>query len=88
MSHDFHQIFELKLSQLAVLELSSLLPFRACLGFEYLEIRFLSQIILLVDELVLVKTPYIRVGRPVIPIFDHKFFAEAHSLMHLLRDPT
>ena len=45
-------------------------------GFEYLGEPFPSEIILLVDELVL--TQYIRVERPPIPIFKHKLFAEAH----------
>ena len=30
------------------------------------------------DELVLVEIQYIRVVRPVIPIFEHELVAEAH----------
>ena len=77
-SHDFLSIFVRRICQLVVLELSSLLPFRACFGFEYLGELFLSSIILLVDELVLVEIQYIRVERPVVPIFEHTFVAEAH----------
>ena len=41
--------------------------------------RFLlSQLILLVVELVLFEIQYIRDGRPPIPIFEHKLVAEAH----------
>ena len=78
LSHDFLLIFALRLRQLAVLELFSFLPFRACFGFEYLGEPFPSSIILLVDELVLVEIQYIRVERPFVPIFELKFVAEAH----------
>ena len=71
-------IFALRLRQLVVLELSSFFPFRACFGFEYLGEPFPSQIILLVDELVLVEIQYIRVERLVFPIFKHKLVAAAH----------
>ena len=40
---------------------------------------FPSHIIHPVDELVLVEIQHIRVVRPVIPIFEHKLVAEAHS---------
>ena len=48
---------------------------------------FLSWTILLAVELVLVEIQYIRVVRPVIPIFEHKLVAEG-SLIQSLRDPT
>ena len=44
----------------------------------FLEESFPSKIVLFVDELVLVETPYFRVERPATPIFEHKFVAEAH----------
>ena len=44
-------------------------------------------IILLVDELVLVEIQSIRDKRPVVPIFEQKFVAEAHRY-NLLRDST
>ena len=47
-------------------------------GSEYLGEPLPSWIFLLVDELVLVETQYIRVERPVIPIFDHELVVEAH----------
>ena len=77
MSHDF-LIFSLKFHQLVLVELFSFLPSRACFGFEYLEEPLPSKIVLFVDELVLVETPYFRVERPATPIFEHKFVAEAH----------
>ena len=46
--------------------------------FGYLGEPFPSEIILLVDELVLVEIQYIRVVRPVIPIFEHNLVAVAH----------
>ena len=55
MSHDFLFIFAQRIRQLVVLELSSFLPFRAHFGSEYLGEPSPSQIILLVDELVLVE---------------------------------
>ena len=72
MSHDSLLIFALRRRQLVVLELSSFLPFREYFGSEYLGEPFPSGIILLVAELVLVEIQYIRVARPVIPIFEHK----------------
>ena len=78
LSHDFLKIFALRLRQLVVLELSLFLPFRAYFGFESLGEAFPSQIFLLVDERVLVETQKIRVERPVVPTFEHKFVAEAH----------
>ena len=39
---------------------------------------FLSSIILLADELVLFDIQNICVGRPVTPVFEHTFVAEAH----------
>ena len=72
MSHDFLFIFALRLRQLAVLELSSFLPFRAYFGSEYLGESLPSQIILLVDQLVLVEFQKIRVERPVIAILVRK----------------
>ena len=78
MSHCFLFIFALRLRQLVVLELTSFLPFRACFGSEYLGEPFSSEIIFLVDELVLVEIQHIRVVRLVIPIFDHKLVAEIH----------
>ena len=66
------------LRQLAVLELLSFLPVRACFGFECPGEPFPSSIILLVDQLVLFEIQFIRVVRPVIPIFEHKLVAEAH----------
>ena len=68
----------LRLRQLVVLELSSFLTFRAHFESEYLGEPCPSQIILLVDELVLVEIQYIRVERPVTPIFERKIVAEAH----------
>ena len=73
--HDFPLIFALRLRQPVVLELSS---FRACFGLENLGEPLPSSIILLEDELVLVEVQYIRVERPVVPIFEHKLAAEAH----------
>ena len=78
MFHDFLKFFVVKLRQLVVLGLSSFLPFRAYFGSEYLEELFLSSLILLVNELVLVEVQCIRVVRPVLPIFEHKLVAEAH----------
>ena len=78
LSHDFFSFFVLRLHQLVVLELFTFLPFRACFGFEHLGERFPSEIILLLLELVLVGIRYIGAERPVIPIFEHKFVAEAH----------
>ena len=78
-SRDFLLSFALRLHPFVVLKLSSFLPFRAHFGFEYFGELFLSPTILLVDELVLVETQYIRVERPVSPIFEHKFAAEIHS---------
>ena len=59
-----------RLHQLVFLGLSSFLPFRAYFGFEYLADPFLSEIILLLGEIVLVKIQHIRVVRPVIPILE------------------
>ena len=67
-----------RLRQLVVLELSTCLPFRVCFGFEYLGKPFPSQIILLVDDLVLVEIQCIRVERFVISIFEHKHVAVTH----------
>ena len=78
LSLDSLLIFALRHRELVVLELFSFLTFRARFGFEYLAEPFPSKIILLVDELVLVETQYIRVERPVTPIFERTFFAEAH----------
>ena len=78
MSRDFLSIFALRLRQHEVLELPSFLPFRDYFGFEFFGKSFPSWIILLVDQLVLVEIKYIRVERPVFPIFEHKFVAEAH----------
>ena len=74
VSHDFLFIFALRLRH----PVSSFFPFRAHFGSEYLVEPFPSEISLLVDELVLVEIQHIRVVRPVIPIFEHKFVAEAH----------
>ena len=65
----FFLIFALRFRLLVVLELSSLLPFRAYFGFEYFGELFLSYTILLVVELVLVQIQQIRIVRPVTPIF-------------------
>ena len=73
-----HLIFALRLDQLVVLELSSFLLIRAYFGSEYLGEPFPSEIILLVDELVLIEIQYVRVVRPVLPIFEHELVAEAH----------
>ena len=78
LSHDFLSICALRLRQLVVLELSSFHPFSAYFGSEYLGELFPSEIILLVDVLVLVEIQHIRVVRPVIPIFEQKLFAGAH----------
>ena len=78
MSRDLLLIFDLRLHQLVVLELSSFLPLRAYFGSEYLGERSPSKIVLPVDELVLVEIQHFRVVRPVIPIFEHKLVAEAH----------
>ena len=66
-----------RIRQLVVLELSSFLPVRAYFGFEYLGVSFPSQIIPLVDELVL-EIHCFRVVRPAIAIFKHKLVAVAH----------
>ena len=74
----FSQFFALRPDSLVVLALSSFLRFRTHFGSEYLGEPFPSEIILLVDELVLVEIRQIRVVRPVTPIFEHKFVAENH----------
>ena len=72
--NDFLLNFVLRHRQLVALEFSSFLPFRPYFGSEYLGEPFASNIILSVDVLVLVETQYIRVVRPVIPIFEHNLF--------------
>ena len=74
----FLLIFALRPGQFVVLALSSCLPFRAYFGSAYLGELFPSEIILPVDELVLVEIQHIRVVRPVLPIFEHKFFVAVH----------
>ena len=64
--------------QLVVLGLSSFLTFRANFGSEYLGEPFPSEIIPVVDELVLLEIQHNRIVRPVIPIFDNELVAEAH----------
>ena len=61
---DFLSIFVQRIRQLAVIELSSFLPFRAYFGADFLGEPFPSEIILLEDELVLVEIQYIRLVRP------------------------
>ena len=70
--------FVVRIRQLVVLELSSSHPIRVYFVFEFLGEVFPSEIILLVDELVLVEIQYIRDGRRPIPIFEHKLVAGAH----------
>ena len=68
--------FTLRIRQLAVLEPSSFIPFRAYFGPQYLEEPLTSQKILLVDQLVPVEIQHTRVVRLVLPIFEHKFVFE------------
>ena len=79
MSHDFLVIFVLIIHHLVVL-VSSLhfSPSREYFVCEYLEALSPSWTILLAVEFVLFEIKYIRDGRPVIPIFEHKLVAEAH----------
>ena len=69
--------FRLPLPMLFSRLLLAMLPFRAFSGSESLGEPFPLEV-LLVDELDLVEIQYIRVVRPVIPIFEHELVAEAH----------
>ena len=78
MSHDFLSIFVQRSRRIVILELSSFLPSREYFVSEFLEALFPSNIILLASVTVLFEIQHIRVERPVTPIFEHKFVAEAH----------
>ena len=78
LSHDFLSIFELRICQIVVLELSSYLPPRVFFVSESLEALFPSLIILVVDDLVLFEIQFFRDGPPSIPILERELVAEAH----------
>ena len=74
----FPYLYRERIRRLVILELSSFLPSREIFVLEFLEAPFPSKIILLASVTVLVKTHYIRVVRPVIPIFEQQLVAELH----------
>ena len=69
--HDFLSTSVQRIRQLVVPELPSILPSRADFEFEFLEELFLSWLLLLVVELVLVEIQHIRDGRSPNPVVEH-----------------
>ena len=78
MFHDFLSTYVQRIHLLVFLELSSFLTFRAYFGSESLEELFLSRLILLVVELVLVEIQHIRDVRSPNPVVEHTLVAKAH----------